>query len=71
MKVKQEEVLRFAGFHLNVGKTFAVFVSLVWKVLKKAIAQTEHFWNNFRDSSENHESFSCVTFVVYPFMVYS
>ena len=41
------KILWFSGFHPNVGKTFAVSTSTVWKVLKKAIVQLNIHQENF------------------------
>ena len=66
-KLSEIKVSWFTGFHSNVGKTFAVFASSVWIVLKKAIAQLKHSSENFCYSSKIHKiaKLSCVTFAVY------
>ena len=38
-KLSERKVLRFTGFHPNVGKTFTVVTSSEWKVLKKTNTQ--------------------------------
>ena len=42
-KLSERKVLRFTGFHSNVGKTFMSLASSVLKVLRKAIAQKKNF----------------------------
>ena len=72
-KLSERKVLRFTGFHPNVGKTFTVFTSFVWKELKKAITVLNIRQENFRASPnirENHKTFfSRLTFVVYGILI--
>ena len=37
-KLREKEITKLTGFHPNVGKTFVVFPSSAWKVLRKTIA---------------------------------
>ena len=59
-KLSERRVLRFTRFHQNVGKTFVVSTSTVWKVLKKVIVQLNIQQKKFCGSSkirEKHETF--------------
>ena len=51
-KLSKRKVSGFTRFHTNVGKTFAVIVSTVWKVQKNAIAELSFRQENFCDSSK-------------------
>ena len=42
-KLSGRKVLRFIALHPSVGKTFVVFASSVWKVLKKVKIPQENF----------------------------
>ena len=57
-KLSGRKVLRFIALHPSVGKTFVVFASSVWKVLKKVNIPQE----NFCDSSK---TIKLLTFVTY------
>ena len=64
-KLSKRQVLRFPGFHPNVGKTFVVFASSVLKVPKKAIAQLNIHLKNFHGSSKICEN--CTSFLLRSF----
>jgi len=53
--------------HPNVGKTFVVFISSVWKALKKAIGRLNICWESFRGLLKIYETiknFSRLTFII-------
>jgi len=55
-KLSERKVVRFAGFHANVEKTFAAFV------LKNAAIVHTICWENFRNSSKLHRN--CKAFLL-------
>ena len=63
-KLSERKVLRFTGFHPNVGKAFAVFAS---SVLKVPIGQSisREIFHNLLTIHENHEAFLSRSFFVY------
>ena len=60
-RLSEIKVLQFPRFHPHIGTTFVVFGLSVWKVLKKAIAQLNIWWENFCSSSKIREN--CETFL--------
>ena len=66
-KLSERKVLRFTGFHSNVGKTFTGLASSVLTALRKAIAQKIH-WEKllcFIKIPKSHKTFLSVDFHLY------
>ena len=61
---RDKKVLRFTGFHSDVGKDFAGLASFVLKVLQKAIAHKIHGENfcALLKICENRETFLLLNF---------
>ena len=57
-KLSERKVSQFAVFHPNGLKTFAVFASSLWKVLKKAIAELR----KLSKIHKNHKTFLSLNF---------
>ena len=62
IKVKQEKVWQFTGFHSNVGKTF---VGLASSTLKESRYSKRKTFAFRRKSAKTVKLFSYLTFVIY------
>ena len=70
-KLSKRKVLRFTGFHQNVGKTFAVYTFSCVENAEESHCSTEHLSENFCGSLKSRNAFLSLklNFVAYGIII--